>query len=129
MGIAPAFVVESADGRAKFQLADYASKDGGVAVPGDARSVFAVGKVGPKGMVDPHDAGGAGPQSLLRVKPDILAPVVGSDGTGGSDMAAAFAAGFAAAVESAGLPAVLFPKRLGVEPGGIIAVPEAWFRR
>jgi hypothetical protein len=44
-------------------------------------------------------------------------------------MAAAFAAGFAAAVESAGLPALAFPKGLGVKSGGVISVPESWFRR
>ena len=121
----PRLFVESVDGQTRFQLADFSSAHGGVAVPGDARSVFAVGAVGPDGKPRKDDSAGAGPEAALRTKPDIYAP---SDG-GGSDLAAAYAAGFAAAVESAGLPASSFPMRLGIEPGGTIAVPETWLRR
>jgi hypothetical protein len=119
----PRVFVESADGQTHFRLADYSSSDGGVAVPGDARSVFAVGAVDGDGKIRLLEAAGAGPQAALRTKPDVLAP--GS----GSDMSAAFAAGFAAAVESAGLPASSFPRGLGVSPGGTLVMPETWLRR
>jgi hypothetical protein len=120
----PRIFVESADGQTKFMLADFTSTDGGVAVPGDARSVFAVGALGTNNKSRPTVAGGAGPVTLLRTKPDLLAP-----STNGSDMAAAYAAGFAATVQSAGLPPASFPQGLKIEPGGVIAVPESWLRR
>jgi hypothetical protein len=60
----PRLFVESADGQGKFMLADYASKDGGVAVPGDARSVFAVGALGADGKRSPESSAGAGPRRL-----------------------------------------------------------------
>lgn len=120
----PRVFVESPDGASKFALGDYASADGGVAVPADARSVFAVGSADASGKARFGDAAGAGPQVELRKKPDILAP-----STSGSDMAAAFAAGFAASVQSAGLPPTSFPHRLDVAPGGMLAIPESWLRR
>lgn len=120
----PRLFVESADGQAKFVLGDYASTDGGVAVPGDARSVFAVGALGSDNKPRPNVSAGAGPQTLMRTKPDLLAP-----STNGSDMAAAYAAGFAATVQSAGLAPASFPHALKIEPGGVIAVPESWLRR
>jgi hypothetical protein len=120
----PRLLVESADGQAHFQLADFATAAGGVAVPGDARSVVCVGTSGAE------SATGAGPGVALRTKPDVLAPgtVPGIDRSG-TDIAAAFAAGFAATVHSAGMQAASFPHRLGVEPGGELRVPEGWFGR
>ena len=122
----PRLFVESADGQGKFVLADYASSEGGVAVPGDARSVFAVGAIVGDGKISPETSAGAGPGSPLKTKPDLFAP---TDAGGRSDMAAAFAAGFAATMLSGGLPAASFPHRLKIGPGSAIHVPDEWLRR
>jgi hypothetical protein len=118
----PRLLVESADGQGRFLLADYASANGGVAVPGDARSVFAVG------TASTTSAAGAGPGVALRTKPDLIGPATlpGIDRSG-TDIAAAFSAGFAATLGSAGMRAASFPHRLGIEPGGELIVPEGWF--
>jgi hypothetical protein len=122
----PRMFVESADGQGKFVLADYASTDGGVAVPGDARSVFAVGAIVGEGKISPDSSAGAGPGSILKIKPDLFAP---SDDSGRSDMSAAFAAGFAATTLSGGLPPAFFPKGLRIGPASAISVPDDWPRR
>jgi hypothetical protein len=122
----PRVFVESSDGRGRFGLADYSSRDGGVSVPADARSVFAIGAAGPDGKPLLQSAFGAGPQTELQVKPDLLAPVTGEHG---SDLAAAFAAGWAASVRSAGLQPGSFPKLLRIPAGGLIGMPADWFRK
>src|SRR5207245_8694836 len=122
----PRVFVESLDGRGRFALADYSSTDGGVAVPADARSVLAVGAAGPDGKVRRFTASGVGPETDLLRKPDLIAPDtipgVGEGPARGSDLAAAFAAGWAACMESAGMKPGTFDL-LRIPPGGIIAVP------
>lgn len=129
----PRVFVESADGQAAFRLADYASAEGGVAVPADARAVFAVGAAGPDGKPRPDSSAGAGPGTALAEKPDLLAPdtypTLPEGPARGSDLAASFAAGVAAALQSAGLPRTSFPQRLDIPAGGLLVVPEAWLRR
>ena len=126
----PRVFVESADGRGRFGLADYSSPSGGVAVPADARSVFAIGAAGADGMPAPDSAFGAGPQTELHKKPDLLAPApFAGDEARRSDLAAAFAAGWAASVRSAGVQPGSFLQMLRVPPGGLIGVPADWFRK
>ena len=130
----PRVFVESADGRGRFALADYSSPAGGVAVPADARGVFAVGAAGPDGKIRPYTATGAGSQAELAVKPDLLAPdavPTGGDESAarGSDLAAAYAAGWAATLQSAGLRPSNFRHLLQIPPGGMIGVPGEWFRK
>jgi hypothetical protein len=128
----PRVFVESADGRGRITLADFASTDGGVAVPADARSVLAVGAAGPDGKVRPLTASGVGPETELHHKPDLIAPDtiagVESGPARGSDLATAFAAGWAAAVQSAGVKPASF-HLLRIPPGGMIGVPADWFRK
>jgi hypothetical protein len=128
----PRVFVESLDGKGRLTLADYSSEAGGVAVPADARSVLAVGAAGPDGKIRPFTATGVGPLTELHHKPDWIAPdtIPGvGDGTArGSDLAVAFAAGWAATLQSAGLKAANF-YQLRIPPGGFIAVPEGWFRK
>lgn len=125
----PRVFVESADGTGRLTLADYASTAGGVAVPADARSVRAVGAAGPDGKIRPLTATGGGPETDLHRKPDLLAPdtIPGvPDGPArGSDLATAFAAGWAAAVQSAGVPPQSF-HLLRIPPGGMINIPASW---
>jgi hypothetical protein len=115
--------VESADGQGRFVLADFASADGGVAVPADARSVFAIGALGRDDKPAADSATGAGPGVALRKKPDLLAPGATTD------LAAAYAAGFAAAAQSAGLPRPSFPHGLDIAPGGVLTVPDGFPKR
>ena len=127
----PRVFVESVEGRGKLTLADYASAAGGVAVPADARSVLAVGAAGPDGKIRPFTATGAGPETELHRKPDLLAPdtipTVGDrPAARGSDLATAFAAGWAASLQSAGLKPASF-HLLRIPPGGLIGVPADWF--
>lgn len=127
----PRVFVESVDGNAKVTLADYASPASGVAVPADARSVLAVGAAGPDGKIRPFVSTGVGPGTELHRKPDLLAPdtvpTVGDPPAArGSDLAAAFAAGWAASVQSAGLKPANF-HLLRIPPGGMIGVPADWF--
>ncbi|HKB03473.1 MAG TPA: hypothetical protein VKD90_14720 [Gemmataceae bacterium] len=128
----PRLFVESADGKARFALADFASAEGGVAVPADARSVFAVGAADASGKPRAFSAGGAGPGTLLLTKPDLYAPdelpkLADESPARGSALAASFAAGWAASLQSAGLRPGIF--RQSITPGTSIKVPEEWFRK
>ena len=126
----PRVFVEPADGGSKLALADYASTAAGVAVPADARSVLAVGAAGPDRKIRPFVATGVGPETELHRKPDLLAPdtipTIGDrPAARGSDLAAAFAAGWAASLQSAGLKSGNF-HLLRIPPGGMIGVPADW---
>jgi hypothetical protein len=128
----PRLFVESADGQARFTLADFASPEGGVAVPADARAVFAVGAADASGKPRPYSAAGAGPNTALMTKPDLYAPdelprLADASPARGSALAASFAAGWAATLESGGLRPGVF--RQSVTIGAPIRVPEAWFRK
>ena len=130
----PRVFVESADGKSQFQLADYASAGGGVAVPADANAVFAIGAGGREKTARPFSAAGAGPVRELASKPNFLAPdsipKFGDETSArGTALSASFAAGFAASVLSGGVTPSSFPQSLGIAPGGMIEVPESWLRR
>jgi hypothetical protein len=130
--LSPRLFVESADGKGRYALADYASPRGGVAVPGDARSVYSVGAADESGMPRPYSAAGAGPNTELATKPDLLAPdalpkLADEPAARGTALAASFAAGWAAALQSGGLRPTVF--RQAVTPGAVIRVPDAWFRK
>ena len=130
----PRVFVESADGKSQFQLADYASAGGGVAVPADANAVFAVGAGGRERTARPFSAAGAGPVRELASKPNFLAPDAmpkfGDESSArGTALSASFAAGFATSVLSGGVTPSSFPQSLGIAPGGMIEVPESWLRR
>lgn len=106
---------------------------GGIAVPGDARGVLAVGAVDADGKVRPTSASGSGSGSELFGKPDLQAPDafpgIASGEALGTDGAASFAAGWAAALLSAGVPAASIPSGLSIPPGGTIRVPDGVPRR
>jgi hypothetical protein len=130
--LSPRVFVESADGQGRYALADFASEAGGVAVPGDARSVYAVGAADPTGRPRPYSAAGAGPNTELLTKPDLLAPdalpkLADEPAARGTALSASFAAGWAAALQSGGLRPTVF--RQAVTPGALIRVPDTWFQR
>jgi hypothetical protein len=114
---------------------DYASSNGGVALPSDARWGFSVGAAGSDGKIRSFTAAGAGLTADLMRKPDFLSfdrlPRL-SDTPGparGSALAAAFATGTTASMLSAGLPTTSFPQALRLPPGELLLVPEFWFRK
>ena len=124
----PRLLIESADGRGRFALADFASENGGVSVPADGRSVLAVGAADPSGKRRPYSAAGAGPQTLLLTKPDLIAfdalpSPAGAPALQGSSLAASWTAGWVARLLSNGMAPASFPRGLGIAPGGLIAVP------
>jgi hypothetical protein len=124
----PRLLVESADGRGRFALADFASENGGVSVPADGRSVVAVGAADRNGKRQPYSAAGAGPQTQLLTKPDLLASdalpsPAGAPPLQGSSLSASWTAGWAARLLSNGMAPASFPRGLGIAPGGLIAVP------
>lgn len=129
----PRLFVESAGGGGRFSLADYTTADGGVAVPADARSVLAVGAADPSGKPRATSSAGAGPSAELRAKPDLFAPdafpAIADGASLGTDGSAAFAAGWAASLLSAGVAPASIPGRLGIAAGGAIVVPENVLRR
>lgn len=128
----PRLFVEAADGKSRFAFADFSSPEGGVAVPADARSVFAVGAADASGKPRPFSAAGAGPETALLTKPDLFAPdelpkLADESPARGSALSASFAAGWAATLQSGGLRPGVF--RQSITPGQSIKVPEAWFRK
>lgn len=129
----PRVFVESVDGNGRYQLADYATPSGGVAVPADARSVLAVGACDKDRKPRSFGSSGAGPLTDL-VKPDILAPdsmpKFADEAPGRSSaLAASFTAGWAATVMSAGIPADAFTRLWKELPHRFLEIPEAWFRK
>jgi hypothetical protein len=130
----PRVFVESVDGNGRYQLADYASEAGGVAVPADARSVVAVGAIDKDRKARPFSSFGAGPVTQLLTKPDVLAPDTMpkfSDEAPGrsTSLAASFTAGWAASVLSAGIPADYLPRMWTEMPNRILEIPDRWFRK
>lgn len=129
----PRLFVESADRKGRLVLTDFASPAGGVAVPADARSVLAVGAAGPDGKMRPSTARGVGPETDLHGKPDVLAPdtlpAIGVGPAAGSDVAAAFAGGWAASVVSAGVRPNVLRQILQTPGPTLLTIPDAWFRK
>jgi len=111
---------------------DYESFLGGVAVPGDARTVVGVGAMHANRQPEPFSAIGAGPVSDLLIKPNVMTydqlPKLG-DGTGparGTALSAAFAAGTGTSLLSAGAESANFLRYLRLTPGSILDVPKDW---
>ncbi|MCI0681342.1 MAG: S8/S53 family peptidase [Gemmataceae bacterium] len=90
------------------QLADFATTQGAVGMPGDARSVISVGAWGLDGRKQPFSAAGPPPFIGLASKPTIWAYDAvrhGQGGAWGTSLSASFAAGTAATLFSAGITA------------------------
>lgn len=127
--ITPRVVVQPADpasatrGRAVFQT--FPTIAAGVGVPGDSPAAVTVGVLGPNGEAV-GTLTGAGPGVALRAKPDLLATGVwATDGGGasGSAVSAAYAAGAAASLRSAGVRVSDMQRSLGLNPGRPLVLP------
>ena len=132
----PRIFIEVLDGptavRGRPVFLDYESLLGGMAVPADARSVLAVGSAHLSRRPEPTSALGAGPNTEMRLKPDVLAfdqlPRLGN-GTGpawGTSLSASFAGGMGTSLIGAGAPQSWFLESLRIPPGHVLEVPEFW---
>jgi len=121
--------------KGRIVFGDYQSPLGGVAVPGDARSVVSVGALRSNNRPNPASAVGAGPLLEMQIKPDVMVyeqlPKLG-DGTGpakGSALSASLAAGMGTSLLSGGARASFFLEYLHIPPGSLFTVPERWTKR
>jgi len=127
----PRVFVETLAGPGRVVLADFATAEGSLGTPGDAREPITVGAADAAGKPLPASAPGPAFGLELLPKPTVLSPAAGA-GEGpavGTSLSAGFAAGLAASAMSAGAP----PDRLltitGTAPGRLLRVPEDWPRR
>jgi hypothetical protein len=110
-------------------FADFATDQGSVGSPGDARSVITVGAADRQDKPRPYSAGGPLAFAELATKPTLLAYdglQVGPEGTGGAfgtSVAAPFAAGTAATLMSAGMSRDNVLKLLKQQNGRVLKVP------
>ncbi len=109
-------------------LHSYWTDAGTIGMPADAHQVIAVGAVNDKRELQPYASRGPAQGMELLVKPDLLAYDNGLDAVSGSGQAAAFAAGMAAVTLNGNAPVRNWMKNLGLQPGGVIRVPEKWPR-
>lgn len=89
-------------------LADFATAQGAIGMPGDARSVITVGAADLEGRPQPYSAAGPPPFIDLSAKPTIWAYDAvrqGQGGAWGTSLSASLAAGTAATLLSSGLSA------------------------
>jgi hypothetical protein len=108
-----------ASGRAIFH--DFVTAVGSLGMPADARTAITVGAADDRNHLQPYSAGGPPFGLELLSKPDLLSYDRGAD----TAESAAFAAGLAALVPSAGHTPAASLQSLHVPPGGILRLPAA----
>jgi hypothetical protein len=121
--IQPADQASAGKGRAVFQT--YPTVNAGVGVPGDSPAAVTVGILGPNGE-SVGTLTGAGPGIALRTKPDLLTTgvwVTDDGGASGSAVSAAYAAGAAASLRSAGVRVSDMQRSLNLDPGRPLVLP------
>jgi hypothetical protein len=124
----PRVFIETLAGPGRVVLSDFATAEGSLGTPGDARQAITVGAADATGKPLPTSAPGPAFGMDLLPKPLILSPAVGA-GEGpasGTSLSAGFAAGLAASAMSAGAPTDKFLKMLGTVPGQLLRVPGDW---
>ncbi|HEX5271451.1 MAG TPA: hypothetical protein VFW33_13230, partial [Gemmataceae bacterium] len=120
--------VATLSGAGRAVLADFATGEGSVGVPADARQPITVGAADSAGKPLTPTASGSAFGAELLGKPAVLSPAVG-DGAPASSLSAGFAAGLAASAISGGAPAEKFLRAMGARPGAALRVPPDWPRR
>ncbi len=120
--------VDTLSGAGRVVLADFATAEGSLGTPADARQAITVGAADATGKPLPGSASGSAFGTELLVKPAVLSPAVGAgEGAGpGSSLSAGFAAGLAASALSAGAPAEKFLRAMGTTAGAPLRVPPDW---
>ncbi len=116
----PRLFVNTLTGTGRAVLADFATGEGGVGTPGDARQPITVGAADTAGKSLAASASGSAFGEELLARPAVLAPGPSSG------VAAGFAAGLAATALSGGAPAEKFLQAMGTRPGAALRVPANW---
>ncbi|MCE9532150.1 MAG: hypothetical protein K8T89_13660 [Planctomycetes bacterium] len=118
--------------KGRIVFGDYESFLGGVAVPGDARTVISVGAMAPSRRPQGFSAIGAGTVSDLFIKPEVMTydqiPGFTEGPAKGSAMAASLATGLSSCLLSAGANPADFLRTLRIPPGQIFEVPDGWLK-
>jgi hypothetical protein len=117
----------------RLVFGDFAPGPGGLGTPGDAFYPRTVGAADGRGRVQPYTAVGPPAGQEIVVKPRFLAydelPLPGVPAGAGTEQAAAFAAGMAASILSAGAPVSKDLHWLLIPPGGALQVPPVWLEQ
>jgi len=122
----PRLFVATLAGPGRALLADFATEEGAIGAPGDARQPITVGAADAAGKSLPASAYGPALGMELLPKPAVLSPAVGEGPAPTTSLSAGFAAGLAASALSAGAPTDKFLRTLGIRPGELLRVPEDW---
>jgi hypothetical protein len=115
--------VNTLSGAGRAVLADFATGEGSVGTPADARLPITVGAADAAGKPLPGSASGSAFGAELSVKPAVLSPAVGDGVSPPSSRAAGFAAGLAASAISGGTSPEKFLRAMGTRPGAVLRVP------
>jgi hypothetical protein len=128
----PRIVLESPDpahaAKGRVVFADMAVPRSGVGIPGDSLAAVTAGVGTAAGATS---ATGVGPAVPLGVKPDLLTDGTiawtggGATGTG---VAAGYLGGASACLMQAGVRPSDLVKTIGLKPGGMFVLPEAWLK-
>jgi hypothetical protein len=124
----PRVFINTLSGAGRVVLADFATAEGSVGSPADARQPITVGAADAAGKPLPGSASGSAFGAELLAKPTVLSPAVGG-GAPESSLSAGFAAGLAATALSAGAQTEKFLMMMGTRPGESLRVPPGWPRR
>ena len=130
----PRLFVESLEGPGRVLLHDFVTEVGTIGMPADSRGVLTVGAADVHGLPEPYSAGGPPYDVTLLFKPDLLAydqvETGLKDPVQGTGLATGFAAGAASVTRG---PTSRQPsgwrESLGVDPGGVVRVPDGWPRK
>jgi hypothetical protein len=109
---------------------DYVADSGSIGMPADAHLITSVGAADLSGSPRRYSAGGSVLNQELHRKPDVLAfdgldmGLAMDSPNGGTGLATAFAAGFAASAASAGIPPSRLVRDLHMPPGNLLRIPS-----
>ncbi len=125
----PRLFIATLAGPGRAVLADFATAEGTLGTPADARQPITVGAADAAGKSLPKSAVGPALGLELLPKPAVLSPAVGDGAAPASSLSTGFAAGLAACAISAGAPPDQLLRTLGTRPGEPLRVPNGWPRR
>jgi len=109
-------------------LRDFATEAGSLGMPADAQKVITVGAVDVSDQREAFSAGGPLHGRELLVKPDVLAYDQVEDGRG-TGLAAGFAAGLAATSMNPDTNLSGWLRRMQVQPGEVLRIPDVRGKR
>jgi hypothetical protein len=124
----PRVFVQTVTGAGRAVFADFATTEGAVATPGDARRTITVGATDASGKALPESASGSAFGTELLPMPTVRSAAVnvGEGPAPPTSLSAGFAAGLAASAISAGAPTDKLLRAWGTPPGAVLKVPEGW---